>query len=471
MRITRQAIAIAAVAVLGATGAGVAAAQASDAWGGGLVMVAEFADASPLLVGNEVKSGGAPIGEVLALDTDHGVAQVTLRIDNAGLPVHEGAHATIRPVSLLGERFVDLDRGVPSAPAIEDGAVLPVSQTVTNTDLDQVLNSVDDPTGESLAMLVTTLGQGVQGNGANTNETLRALTPALTDTQGFASVLQDQNALLNGLVDKVTPVAESLATDRGKSLDGLVGSADQLLKATADRQQQLEGTIGELPGALASARTTLDHVTGTANATTPTLGSLRPTTDNLVAISDELQHFSDSLDPALASAQPVLDRGRELLDSARPVVGDLRKAGPDLRATTAGARPVVEQLSGNLDNVFNFIRFWAMTTNGHDGLSNYFRTVSVVNPDTATGSLPPGVAPPLPDTAPLTDPLAGPADGVGKALTPPPGAGGGLLAPPSNEPGAQNPSGNGSAPNDGSATGLDQEQESGMLGGLLGGGR
>lgn len=469
MRITRQAIAVAAVAVLGATGAGVAAANAHDAWGGGLIMVAEFADASPLLVGNEVKSDGAPVGEVLALDTDHGLAEVTMRIDDAGLPVHQDARATIRPVSLLGERFVDLDRGTPSSPAMDDGAVVPVDRTGTNTDLDQILNSVDDPTGESLAMLVTTLGDGMQGNGRNADETLRALTPALTDTDRFASVLSEQNTLINSLVDKVTPVADALAADRGKRLDELTGSAERVLKATADQQHRLEATIERLPGALGSARTTLDHVTGTARAATPTLGAMRPTTDNLVAISDELRRFSDSLDPALASAQPVLDRGQELLDAARPVVADLRGAGPDLRAATAGARPVVERLSGNLDNVYNFIRFWAMTTNGHDGLSNYFRTVTVVNPDMATGNLPPGAAPPLPDTSGLTAPLGGPAEGAGDALTPPPGAGGGLLAPPSSEPG--DPSGSGSAPDDGSATGLDQEQESGMLGGLLGGGR
>jgi len=44
----------------------------------------------------------------------------------------------------------------------------------------------------------------------------------------------------------------------------------------------------------------------------------------------------------------------------------------------------LRELSDNLDNVYNFLRFWAQTANGHDGLSNYFRGFVVVNPQSAT---------------------------------------------------------------------------------------
>ncbi|MEU4377235.1 MlaD family protein [Pseudonocardia alni] len=464
MRGKRRIIATVIVAVLGATGAGVVAATAQER-SGDLVMFARFADASPLLVGNEVKVDGAPVGKVASMEVVDGTARVALTVERSALPVHQDAKLTIRPVSLLGERFVDLDRGTPASPELTDGAEIPAEQTVTNTDLDQILNSVDDPTGQSLAMLVTTLGEGVQGNGGNADATIRALAPALQDTDGFVSVLREQNAVLNSLVDKVQPVAGALAADDGRTLDGVVGSADALLAATASQQQQLEGTLQELPSALASARTTLDHVTGTARETTPTLASLRPTTDQLRDISGELRTFSDSLDPALASAQPLLDRGRELLDAARPSVGDLRGAGGDLRNTAAGLRPLTEDLTGNLDNVFNFIRYWAMTTNGGDGVSHYFRSVTVVNPDAVSGMLPQGLQPGLPVPAPVEDATGAVGDAVG-GLTgnPPPSPNapapdGGLLAPPTEDPAA-----------DPGATGMNQEQESGMVDYLLGGG-
>jgi phospholipid/cholesterol/gamma-HCH transport system substrate-binding protein len=440
-------VATAIVAVLGATAAGVAAQDAATAPGGGLLLKAVFADASPILVGNDVKVDGVPVGSVSATDVQGNRAVVTMLLDPAALPVHRDARFTIRPVSLLGERFVDLDRGTAAAPTLRTGDTVPVAQTTTNTDLDEVLDTIDKPTGEGLSMLVTTLGGGLQGNGANADATIRALAPALNDTTALAKVLKDQNTLLNELVDRVTPVAGSLAADNGRNLDQLVASANTLLAATAQQQKQLEATLAELPATLTSARTTLDRVTGTAAATTPTLADLRPATDDLRAISGELYSFADSLDPALAGAEPVLDRGRELLTEAAPVVAQLRAAGPDLRTDAAAARPIVDELTGNLDNVYNFIRYWAMTANGRDGLSTYFRGFVVVNPQSATGLLPQGLqALPLPGAV---------EPGAASGAVPP--AVGGLLAPEKKtDPKA-------------GATGLDQQQENGIVGFLLGG--
>jgi len=449
-------IATAVVAVFGATAAGWAGQSASQSPDSGLLVRAEFADASPLLVGNDVKVNGVPVGEVASLEADGNRAMVTMLLNPAALPVHQDARFTIRPVSLLGERFVELNQGSAAASPLRTGATVPLAQTSTNTDLDQVLNTLDDPTGTGLAALITTLGDGVQGNGANTAATLRALSPALTDTDAFVGVLRDQNALLNRLVDRTAPVLAALAADQGGRLDHLMGSANTLLAATAEHQRQLEATLAELPAALASATIALDQVSATARQTTPDLRSLRPLTGQLHDISSELYDFTDAMDPALSSAQPVLRRGKELFDEARPVAAQLREAGPDLSDTAAAARPLVGELSDNLGNVYNFLRFWAQTANGHDGLSNYFRGFVVVNPQSATGLLPPALARAVPLPGATEDPPAGP--GPGALLSP-----GKLLgAHPSKDQDDQD------SPSEG-ATGLDQQQEKGMVGFLLGG--
>jgi phospholipid/cholesterol/gamma-HCH transport system substrate-binding protein len=454
-------VATAVVAVLGATAAGLVAQSAAGSAGSGLLVTAQFADASPLLVGNDVKIDGVAVGQVAAMDVSGNLAMVTMFLDAAALPVHDDARFTIRPVSLLGERFVDLDRGSPDAPVLDSGDLVTIERTTTNTDLDQILNTLDDPTGEALAVLVTTLGSGLDGNGANADQTIRALAPALTDTAAFAGVLRDQNSLLNQLVDRLEPVAGALATEDGRRLDQLVSTTETLLAATAAQSADLEATLAELPATLAAARTTLDRVAGTAGQTTPTLRELRPLTDELRVVSDELYAFADALDPALASTDPVLERGRALLAETGPVVASLRAAGPDLRATASSARPLVDELTGNLDNVYDFIRFWAMTANGRDALSSYFRGFVVVNPQSLTGLLPEGLQDvPLPgavEGAMPGGPLGGGLPGV-----PAPAGTGGLLAPvaPGDDPGADD---------DGGATGLDEEQERGMVDFLLGG--
>ncbi|MET8249149.1 MlaD family protein [Streptomyces sp. NPDC005202] len=413
----------------------------------GTLLTAEFADASPLLVRNDVKVDGVKVGEIAEITAQDGKADVTMELNPEALPLHNDAKVTIRPVSLLGERYLELDRGTPSAPVMAPGAKIPVERTARNTDLDEVLNTVDDPTGQSLAALITMLGEGARGNGANIQATIKALGPAMRDTDGLVKILNEQNKLLNNVVDNVGPVAAALARDEGKTLDGLVGSAHQLLGTTSEQQQAFEATLAELPSTLNEARSTLAQVVGTANSTTPMLKSLRPTTDNLAQISNELKQFADSADPALASAQPVLDKAQGMLDQAQPVAAELRKAGPDLASSIRSANPLVSRLTKNISAVMAFIRNWALCTTGHDGVSHYFRGRVIATPFSATGTVP-GLKGDL---------------GVGRLLTT--GKGKPHQQQPLPSPGLLSPQ----PQPDGGVTGLSKQQESGALGFLVGG--
>lgn len=422
-------------------------------------VVAVFVDASPLVLGNDVKVDGVAVGVVKSMDVRDGKAAVTLEVDPSALPLHNDARATIRPVSLLGERYVDLDRGSADAPVLGSGEVIPVERTGQATDLDQILNTVDEPTGQSLSALVAMLGQGMDGNGANIDATVKALAPAMQNTDRLARVLADQNAVLNQLVDNVTPVAEALATDGGRTMDRLVDSSNRLLATTSQKQDALRATLSELPSTLAQARQTLTDLTGAANSAAPALQGMRPATDNLVQLSQELNRFADSADPALANATPVLERANELLDQARPVVDELVKAGPDLRGLAQSAVPIVNRFADHLPGFWNFIQGWALTTNGHDGLSHYFRAMVTLNTDQITHLLPlPGLIDGDPggtNSDAAKQPVAqGPA-----APTAPlpqlPGVLGSILAP-------------GTTP-DGGATGLSPQQETNALQFLLGG--
>lgn len=457
--------ALIAVGAVGAATTGMAANENPST----IVVTAKFADASPLLVGNDVKLHGVRVGSIAGMGVDaDGLADVVMELEPAALPLHTDATAFVRPVSLLGERYLELDRGTDAKPVLPRGAPIPKSRTGQNTDLDEVLNTVDEPTGESLAALVTVLGEGMQGNGTNVADTIKALAPAMNDTAGLANVLNQQNDLLNSLVGKLEPVTTALATDQGKSLDGLVTATQQVLGTTAANQQALERTLTELPGTMQSARDTLAKLAGTASATVPTLRGIRPVTDNLTQISQELRTFAESADPALASANPVLEKAQSLLDEARPVVETLRRSGGDTRALATSLKPIAGQLTDNIDGVFAFIKNWALATNGADGLSHYFRAGLVITPDIVSGALPGlgsnlgigGSPPPLTDdpSGKPVDPLAPQQPGGGPA--------GGLFG---GSGGALSPLLPAKPASDGGVTGLTQTQESGIVGFLLGG--
>jgi phospholipid/cholesterol/gamma-HCH transport system substrate-binding protein len=447
MRVSKaRVVAVAAVAAISCTAAG--GSYAVQATQDRQIVVAEFRDVSPLLPGNDVKIHGVQVGTVAGMTEDHGIAKVAMDLGPDALPLHKDARATVRPVSLLGERYLDLDTGSTNAPVLGRTDVIPVTQTAQNVDLDEVLNTFDDKTGQSLAAFVAVLGGGMQGNGANLDAAVKALAPAMTQTDQFVTVLRNQNATLNSLVDNLTPVAQALAQDHGQTLDGLINSTTSLLSTTSTNVDALNDTLAELPSSLSAARSTLGNLADAADDVTPVLRSIRPTTDNLTDISHELSRFSDSADPALDKLVPVLDKGTTLLHELKPVAHELRATGPVLTDTAKGLRPIVEQLSGNIDNVLNFIRYWALTTNGKDGLSHYFRAHLNVEPTAATGNIPGGIG---------NAGLGGrdPAPDSGHPANHGPGVPTGLLAPDNS--------------GDGSATGLNEKQESGALGFMLGG--
>ena len=358
--------------------------------GGDVTVKAVLADADAIIKGNDVKIDGVRCGVVQSIALHDGKAVLTLSVGREFLPLHKDARAQIKAVSLLGERYVDLTRGSDASPALGDGGTIPVTQTGRVPELDDVLNAVDKPTGQALAAAITALGEGVQGQGSQLDLALRRLQPDLGQVDQLVRLLKQQNTVLGSLVDAATPVAAGVAADDGQRLDRLIASARTVLAATASQRRQLEATLRLLPNTLAQAQSTLAALAGVSDNALPLLQDLRPATDNLSDISGEISRLADAADPALASLEPVLRHGRQLVAAAQPVVAEARAMAPAARQTLSSASQVGLALVGSdekLSNLLDFIKFWALTTNGEDGLSHYFRAHVIVETETATSPI------------------------------------------------------------------------------------
>ncbi len=100
-----------------------------------------------------------------------------MRIQDKGRPVHADATAKIRPrIFLEGNFFVDLTAGSPSAAELDDGATLPVQQTATPVQLDEVLTALQSDTREDLKVLLREYGTRARGRG---RARLQPLAPVL----------------------------------------------------------------------------------------------------------------------------------------------------------------------------------------------------------------------------------------------------------------------------------------------------
>ena len=437
-----------------------------------LDITAEFADAGAIIPGNDVVVDGVKAGSVRRLDLVDGKARVSFSVDADFTPLHTDATAAIRSVSLLGERYLDLARGTPSAPVLADGAVLPVSQTQRAVELQEILDVVDQPTGTALAALIVALGEGMAARGEDAAAAIDAMEPALTETARLLEILGGQNQLLAALVDRAEPVASALGAERGARLDRLVAASDDLLAATAGGRPELEAALQRLPGALTTARSALAELSNLAGQTTPVLASLRPVTGDLRQIAFELGDFADAAGPALASADPVLERARELVAAATPVTAELRAAAGDVQTAARATRTVVEALPEDVSNLLDFVRNAALAVGGSDSLSHYLRIFVLATPG-STGFLPenppapvagaPAAAPVSTGAAPAAVPLGPVLPGLVSQLfgDSAPGLLGGTPTPnPAPQLGGDT----------GSATGLTFTQERSLLSYLLGAG-
>lgn len=509
MSTTRRRATAIALAALGVAAVVLSTAMAAPAvTPGSVTITAYFVDAQPLVPGNQVKAAGVPVGTIDEVSLERGLAKVDMTVDRTVLPLKADGTARIVTQDLLGERFVGLERGSPAAPALAEPFVLQPDRTSRGTDLQEVLNSVDDPTGTALAAMTTTLGEGLGGQGKNAAAAIAALRPAMQQTGELAGVLGSQNDVLRQLVDQARPVAQAVATDDGRKLDRLVDSTSDTLGAVGAREKQVQETLQQLPDTIRSARQTLANLAGVADPTADTLKSIRPVTDDLAGISKELEGFSESANPALATLPEVLDRGRKLFEELGPVVKALQPIGEDLKVIGPDAKKLSDTfVSARLTNLMEFVKGWSMATSDYDAVSHYFKAIVVASPKAAgqaSGSLIPGsnkliptdlpvpAAPGAqpskgPDGLPTTCTAAGGSEAAGSAPTENnrgPGCPGTSVADqyendeveydtygPSEAKGKDVKGGDAKSKDEAtSATGLQEKQEGAMVEQLLGGG-
>jgi phospholipid/cholesterol/gamma-HCH transport system substrate-binding protein len=192
---------------------------AFGAFDGGYELVGSFdAAGQGLLAGSDVKVRGVNIGQVRSIELVDGRALVKLRIKD-GEQVPADATAVIRPKTLFGEKFVDIDPG----PTEADGPFLGNGDELANTlggfELEEVLTDVYpllraiDP-----AELMTVLGELAEG-GDGLGETINR---SLVNGEELSRLFADNADLTAEFLEDLAALSEQLAG----SADDLLGLAD-----------------------------------------------------------------------------------------------------------------------------------------------------------------------------------------------------------------------------------------------------
>jgi phospholipid/cholesterol/gamma-HCH transport system substrate-binding protein len=317
--------------------------------GGGYKVKARFLNAGQLVNGNPVQSGGVPIGSVDGIGiADNGEAEITLAIEDEHAPLRRGTRAAIRQFSQSGiaNRYVDLSMPPNGSGEIPDGGTIGSDDTTTQVDLDQLFNTLDPETRDSLQKFFKGSAAMLADRGEQARAGFHYLNPALsTSSRLFNELTRDTPVLERFLLDSSKLV--SAVAERRDDLAGLIGNLNETTRALGDQKQALADSISLLPPFMRRANTTFVNVRSTLDEVDPLVDASEPVAKRLGPFLNEARAFAADAGPTVRDlGRTVRRRGRandliDLLDSFRPladiaVVRKRRSAAPGGRRVNVG---------------------------------------------------------------------------------------------------------------------------------------
>jgi phospholipid/cholesterol/gamma-HCH transport system substrate-binding protein len=312
----------------------------------GYQIKAVFKNAQNLRVKSPVRIAGVNVGEVKevkALSEGSPAALVTMQISDAGRPIRSDARMQLRPrLFLEGNLFVDTRPGSPSAPELDEGETIPITQTSNSVQLDQVLSTLQADVRGNLQLLLRELGDAFQkyGGAEGFRELYRSGGPAYKNTALVNEALLGTEAHdLSRLVRNFDVVARALDKNEPQLKD-LVTNLRTVTGSFAAEAAALRAAIAELPGVLRVAR--------------PTFANLNASFPFVRAFAREALPGTRTAPAAIDAATPFIAQLRRLVSRAelRGLTADLRPTVPQLAKLARRQRPFMEQARA-LSSCFN----------------------------------------------------------------------------------------------------------------------
>jgi phospholipid/cholesterol/gamma-HCH transport system substrate-binding protein len=278
--------------------------------------------------GQTVNIAGVKVGEISKVELKDGVANVQMKLEPKYGTVYPNATMLLRPKTGLKDMVVQLDPGTKAGgKPLKSGGTIPVSQTLPDVNLDEVLSAVDGDTRAYLQLLIQGGGKGLKGQGANLRRDFKRFDPTARDIAKITRLLQKRRANIRRSVHNFKELSTALA-GKDKDLARLVDSSDAVFAALANQDSSLRQTIAELPGALNATRTGLTKVGTFARRLGPAAQALRPGARALAPTLRQLR-------PALVEGTPIIrDQIRPFARAALPTLQQLPSVAKNLNAST-----------------------------------------------------------------------------------------------------------------------------------------
>jgi phospholipid/cholesterol/gamma-HCH transport system substrate-binding protein len=279
--------------------------------------------------GQTVNVAGVQVGEIASVKLKDGKAIIGMKIKPKYAHVYRDASILLRPKTGLKDMVAELTPGNDRAHPLHEGDVIPISQTLPDVNLDEILSTLDTDTRDYLLLLLNDGAQGLgsKQKGRELAQAIRRLEP----TAKYSRELNEGLALRRQNIARVVHNFGLLTEELGKrdtQLANFVQNSNAVFDTLAKQDASLRSILQKLPPTLTTTQTTLGKVKTLADQLGPTLQDLRPAAR---ALAPSLRQTR----PFLRQSTPVIrDEIRPFTRAALPTVQELRPAMNDLAATT-----------------------------------------------------------------------------------------------------------------------------------------
>ena len=219
-----------------------------DMFRSGYRVTTQFANIQDLKVGDAVRMAGVPVGNVESFElTTNNTVKVTLRLNKKTI-VRTDSVATVRFLGLMGQNFVSIDFGSPTAPILTEGSEL---KSAEQADLNSLMAKLDDAAGGIKNMTKIFTG-----------DTIDNLLGPITD------FMRQNSEPLTASIANLKNISSQIASGQGTV--GQLIYSNTLHDAALATMTNLQTAAGDLQTTIADAKLVLDDV----NAGKGTLGKL-----------------------------------------------------------------------------------------------------------------------------------------------------------------------------------------------------
>ena len=222
-----------------------------------------FDSATGLAKDVQVEIAGVEVGRVRKISLENGKALVVLRI-NSDVRLTKDAKAIIRTKGILGDKYVELIQGSPSAPPLKEGDR--IVKTVPTTDMDSLLITLEE-VAKNINRLTNSLANVVGGEKGEASlnsiiENIKEMVATLNktvqensdDVRSIISNVRKASEKMEALIAGINDITSKINQGRG-TIGKLVNEEETVnnlneallsLKMITDKINRGEGSIGKL---------------------------------------------------------------------------------------------------------------------------------------------------------------------------------------------------------------------------------